>query len=396
MSFSRLIVRKPTKAFKPQGLNQRSVAMRRLLVLCIILIHFGVSAQTGSRWFFTIGPSVTVGNHFAGGKNSITAPDVTGSHSIHPMFSPLWGYPNPQYTGPENLGRKLHLGVQYERFFNPHFGLVTGLELGGRGYIINSEFSNDLLVSYRTISLPLYASFTPFKGSGFWSFRQNLGVELMYASSIPERVVGNIELRQKRNISPQLYAGLELIHNSFSAPFSFEVGYSHGFTNVIEHYYLGLDYVTPVRIESAGSAFHFKIKYLFKEKRDPLKEKFIQEKFDEYDLLAYRDVKEPVLIKTAYDTIHVCVEDDQTIDGDSIAIEFNQRIIQRDIMIQREAYCFDIIMTQTGTNTLIVHALNEGKIPPNTCVIRLYFGDEVREVRLKSDMKNSGAIRFEH
>jgi len=390
-----LNVRKLTKAFKPYKSKERSVGMRRLFALSIFLIHLGVTAQTGSRWFFTIGPSVTVGNQFVGGQRSITAPDITGSHSIQAMFSPLWGYPNPQYTGPENLGRKLHLGVQYERFFNPHFALVAGLELGARGYIIKSDFSNDLLVSYRTISLPLYASFSPFKGGGFWSFRQNIGMQFMYASSIPERIKGNIELFQKRNISPQLYAGLELIHNSFSAPFGFEVGYSHGFTNVIEHYYLGLDYVTPIRVESTGSAFHFKIKYLIKEKRDPLKAILVQEKFDSYDLLAYRDIKDPVPIKTSNDTIHVCVSDDQTIDGDSIAIEFNQRIIHKDIMIQREAYCFDIILSENGTNTLIVHALNEGKIPPNTCVIHLYFGEEHQVVRLKSDMKTSGAIRFE-
>ena len=368
--------------------------MRGPFVVCVMMIQLSIYAQTGSRWFFTLGPSVTVGNTFAGGQSSITAPDITGSHSIHPMFSPLWGYPNPQYSGLQNLGRKLHLGIQYERFFNPTFALVSGLELGGRGYIINSEFSNDLLVSYRTISLPIYVSFSPFAGN-FWSFRQNIGMQFMYASSIPERVPGNIEIRQKRTISPQLYAGLELIHNSFSAPFGFELGYSHGFKNVIDHYYLGLDYVTPIAIQSTGSAFHFKIKYLFKEKRDPLKEKLMLAKFDEYDLLAYRNVKDPVVIETAFDTIHVCVEDDQTIDGDSIAIEFNQRIIQRDIMIQREAYCFDIILTENGNNTLVVHALNEGKIPPNTCVIHLYFGDERREVRLKSDMKNSGAIRFE-
>lgn len=390
------IVRKSIRPFEPICIMRRSVLMRRLWAILLFGISLSAAAQTGSRWFFTLGPSVTTGNSFVGGQQSISAPDITGSHSIHTMFSPLWGYPNPQYSGAQNLGRKLHLGFQYERYFSRHFALVTGLELGARGYIIQSEFSNDLLVSYRAVTVPLYASFSPFKGNRFWTFRQNIGMQLMYASSVPERVAGNIELVRNRNLSPQLYAGLELIHNSFSAPFGFEVGYSHGFSNVIDHYYLGLDYRTPIKIESTGSAFHFKIKYLLKEKRDPLKEKLVHKKLDQYDLLAFRNVKDPILIKTAFDTIHVCVEDDQTIDGDSIAIEFNQRIIQRDIMIQREPLCFDIITTASGTNTFIVHALNEGKIPPNTCVIHLYFGDEHREVRLKSDMKNSGAIRFQH
>ena len=101
-----------------------------------------------------------------------------------------------------------------------------------------------------------------------------------------------------------------------------------------------------------------------------------------------------MLFRSDRDTIRICVTDDQTVDGDSIAIEFNQRLIHQNIMIQREGYCFDLILNPTSSNTLIVHALNEGKIPPNTCVIEIQIGEEKKEVRLKSDMKNSGAIQF--
>ncbi|HCS19522.1 MAG TPA: hypothetical protein DIW47_02980 [Bacteroidetes bacterium] len=310
------------------------------------------------------------------------------------MFSPLWGFPNPQYSGAENLGRKLHMGIQYERFFNPIFALVSGAELGSRGYIIESDFSNDLLVSYRTIGIPLYASFSTIYGN-FWTMRQNAGFQFLYATSIPERIKGTIELFQKRSFSPQLYVGLELIHKSFSAPFSFEVSYSHGYKDLIDHQYLGLDYVNPVQINSNGSAWRFTIKYLFKEKIKPLDIEKLNITLDAFDLLAYRNVKEASIIKVSSDSIRICVEDDQTVDGDSIAVEFNQRLVHPVIMIEREAYCFDLVLNEGASNTLIIHALNEGKIPPNTCVIHVYVGEEHQEIRLKSDLQNSGAIRFE-
>lgn len=377
----------------PLAPKSRYRTMRRLFLFLLFGVNLLGYAQSGSRWHFTFGPSVTFGNSFEGGATAISAPDITGTHHINPMFSPLWGYPNPQYSGLENLGRKLHMGVQYEKFFSPRFSLISGAELGARGYIIKSEFSNDLLVSYRTFGLPLYVSFCPWPGR-FWAFRQNIGAQFMLSSSIPERIPKNINIEQKHVLSPQLYVGLELIHKSFSAPFSFEVGYSHGFINMIKHQYLGLDYVTPVPIKSTGSALKFTIKYLLKEKQDPLKKELVSNKLDMYDLLAYRNVKTPVEVKVASDSVQICVYDDQTVDGDSIAVEFNQRLIQQHVMIERTAYCFDLVLNPDAANTMVVHALNEGKIPPNTCVIQINIGDTRQEVRLKSDMQNSGAIKF--
>lgn len=394
MNSSKRIVRKFVERFDPFRIEIRYAFMRRLLGIILLLWSFQLSAQSGSRWFFTLGPSLTVGNRFEGGLTTVTAPDITGGHHVRPLFSPLWGFPNPQYSGAENLGRKLHIGFQYERFFNSKFALVSGAELGSRGYIIESDFSNDLLVSYRTIGVPLYASFSPLSGN-FWTLRQNAGFHFLYASSIPERIRGNIELFQKRSLSPQLYVALELIHKSFSAPFSFEVSYCHGFKDLIDHHYLGLDYVTPVKVTSTGSAWRFTVKYLFREKIDPLDIKAMNIELDAYDLLAYRNVKEASLVKVSSDSIRICVEDDQTIDGDSIAVEFNKRLVHPVIMIEREPFCFELVLKEGEANTLIIHALNEGKIPPNTCVIHVYFGEEHQEVRLKSDMQNSGAIRFE-
>ncbi|TNE80690.1 MAG: hypothetical protein EP332_06650 [Bacteroidetes bacterium] len=368
--------------------------LRGYLSSCLLLCSLVVGAQGGERYFFHFGPSLTVGNTFVGGVTSVSSPNITGTHHVEPMLSTLWGFPNPQYSFFQNLGRKIHMGFQYERFFNDRHALVTGFELGGRGYIIRSELSSDYVVSYRTISLPLYYSRSLWNGS-FWSVRGNIGGHLLYASTIPDVVDAVLVLEKKRTVTPQAFAGIELVHRSFSAPFSFEFAYTHGRKNLIKHSYLALDYVTPVAIQSNGSALHFTVKYLLHEKRYPSKAVdltgYVQTRYDE---LVFRNIKEPVKLQVPGDTLEICLSDDQTQDGDSIAIEFNNKLIQKDLLVTAAGTCFKLILEPGKPNTLIVHALNEGKIPPNTCLIKVIYGDKTKDIRLRSDLKNSGAIQF--
>ncbi len=368
--------------------------LRSLIACLFCLATLATTAQGGERYFFHFGPSLTVGNTFSGGLRSVSSPTITGTHHIEPMLSTLWGFPNPQYSFWQNLGRKMHLGFQYERFIDARNAFVTGFELGGRGYIIRSELSSDYVISYRTFSVPLYYSRSIWNGS-FWSLRSNIGGHLLYASSIPSSIDAVIQLNKKRSISPQAYVGIELVHRSFSAPFSFEFSYTHGEKNLIQHAYLALDYRTPVAINSTGSALHFTVKYLLNEKRYPTKAVdltgYVQTRYDE---LVFRNIKDPVQIQVPGDTLEVCLSDDQTQDGDSVALEFNNRLIQKDILVTAAGTCFQVILEPGKPNTLIVHALNEGKIPPNTCLIRVIYGDKSKEIRLRSDLKNSGAIQF--
>lgn len=360
----------------------------------LFLLSLTAFSQGGERYFFHFGPSLTMGSTFEGGVTSVSSPNITGTHHIEPMLSTLWGFPNPQYSFLQNLGRKIHLGFQYERFFNDRNALVTGLELGGRGYIIRSELSSDYVISYRTVSIPLYYSRSLWNGS-FWSLRGNLGSHVLYASTIPDVVDAVIVLEKRKTLALQAYAGIELLHRSFSAPFSFELSYTHGQKNLIKHSYLALDYVTPVSIQSTGSAFHFTVKYLLNEKRYPVKAVdltgYVQTKYDE---LVFRNIKEPVKLQVPGDTLEICLSDDQTQDGDSVAIEFNNKLIQKDLLVTAAGTCFKLILEEGKPNTLIVHALNEGKIPPNTCLIKVIYGDKTKDIRLRSDLKNSGAIQF--
>ncbi len=305
----------------------------------------------------------------------------------------MWGYPNKEYTFRQNLGRKIHLGLQYERFFNRNLSLITGIQLASRGYSIISAQSHDLLMTYRVINIPLLLTYGREKNH-FWNLRYHAGVQIGHASSIPLTKEKQLIILENKTWFPQAHIALELIHRRFSAPFSFELSYSHGFKDIINHYYLALDYQSPIPIRSNGSAFSLNIKYLIKEIKDPAKPVNPLIYQDRYDQLMYRAIKDPVKVNVKDSVIKVCVVDDQTQDGDSIVIEYNNRIIFKDILLSREGFCFELTISQNQSNTLIVHALNEGKIPPNTCVVWIGEGENRQLVNLRSDLKTSGAIRF--
>lgn len=358
-------------------------------------------SQQQYRYFFSLTPTVTVGNTFEDGQTSIAAPDITGTHIIKPYFSLLWGRPNRQYSGWQNVARKFSFSLLVERSWNQAWSLTSGLELGARGYIIHSEQSNDLLVSYRNLAIPLFATHNS-NQNGFWLVRKHLGAALNMASSIPRYTPALIEIKEHQTFYPTLYAGLELSNLSRSGPFCFEIAYQHSFRNVIDHRYLALDYINPVSIKSTGSHLRFGVKY-FLGKKDIRKKRKEKEEIiatiahdTRYDNLAYRNLKAPMLIQSSSKEVSICLFDDKTIDGDSIAVSYNGVMIGRDILLDKKGACFDLVLDEAKPAIIVIHALNEGTIRPNTYELRISNGKETKSVRLKSDLKNSGVVEMHY
>ena len=52
--------------------------------------------------------------------------------------------------------------------------------------------------------------------------------------------------------------------------------------------------------------------------------------------------------------------------------------------------------TGNDVNVLTMYAENLGEIPPNTALMVIKDGDSRYEVRIASDLKNSGSIHFIH
>lgn len=368
--------------------------MRVRVLLLGVLLSLSSMAQRKVNFYFTLTPTVTFGTRFADGSTEFTSPDnKTGKNTIYPLYSVLDGYPNPFLKSYQNLARKFSWGILSEVYLNEKHSFNLGFEVGARGYKLHSEESVSSLISYRNLAIPIYFSRYKWLGT-YWTLKFNYGGHLNYAWSIPQndRVV-------KIESSPTFYStlggGIEMAYMGKEGKLSFELAYYHGWQNVIDHVYIGVDNRYGERITSTGSNLRLSLKYNFKKFRRDKKKKEsppVSVIADEYkDPFAGRELKEPETIEVKYQEVEFCFLDDQTVDGDSIRVQWNDSLISMAIGLDKEPVCFTLKL-KPGKNTLVVHALNEGKIKPNTYEIRLLDGPEVKTVRMKSDMESSAVL----
>lgn len=87
--------------------------------------------------------------------------------------------------------------------------------------------------------------------------------------------------------------------------------------------------------------------------------------------------------------------DNGDIDGDSISLFFNGQLLLSHKRLSDKALRLKLDVDATrDINELIMYAENLGTIPPNTALMVVNDGDNRYEVRISSDLKKSGAIRF--
>jgi len=95
------------------------------------------------------------------------------------------------------------------------------------------------------------------------------------------------------------------------------------------------------------------------------------------------------------ETFRVDLYDNGIIDGDSISLFFNGKLILSHQRLSDKAITLTLnVNTNRPTNDLTMYAENLGDIPPNTALMVVSDGENRYEVPIKSDLKNSGTIRF--
>ncbi len=89
--------------------------------------------------------------------------------------------------------------------------------------------------------------------------------------------------------------------------------------------------------------------------------------------------------------------DNGAIDGDSISLFYNGKLILSHKMLSEKPISLILDATTTyAVNELTMYADNLGTLPPNTALMVVTDGDSRYEVRISSDLKKSGTIRFVH
>ncbi len=121
----------------------------------------------------------------------------------------------------------------------------------------------------------------------------------------------------------------------------------------------------------------------------PLRPLTIEEKF------AQRH-KVPVMeIPLSGDSIELHFYDNAEIDGDSISLFLNQKLIHQHIFLTDKPFVVKLSMDELQhTNELVMVAENLGSIPPNTSFMIAWVAGKRYEARLESTEGSSAMIRF--
>ena len=95
------------------------------------------------------------------------------------------------------------------------------------------------------------------------------------------------------------------------------------------------------------------------------------------------------------DSIEFRFYDNAEIDGDSISLFLNGKLILEHIRLTDKAYVLKLAATEINeTNELIMVAENLGAIPPNTSYMVAIVGDKKYDAQLASSENSSAMIRF--
>lgn len=93
------------------------------------------------------------------------------------------------------------------------------------------------------------------------------------------------------------------------------------------------------------------------------------------------------------DTVFLELKDDQEEDGDRVSLYFDKEWIGRNLMVSKNPVrMFLPVSSGAEGSAFILHAENEGRVPPNTAEVTLYTGDKKYSLTLSSTRNASSGI----
>ena len=93
-------------------------------------------------------------------------------------------------------------------------------------------------------------------------------------------------------------------------------------------------------------------------------------------------------------TVKIELYDNGEVDGDSISLFYNYKILLAHKRLTQAPIILEIPVAYEEENELVMYADNLGTLPPNTALMIVMDGNKRYEVRITSDLKKSGTIKF--
>lgn len=131
-----------------------------------------------------------------------------------------------------------------------------------------------------------------------------------------------------------------------------------------------------------------KSEVVFEKKILPPPEKIIPSSFEKRNTSILRTV----VVENA--TVKIELYDNGEVDGDSISLFYNGNVLLAHKRLSETPIILEIPISNDETNELVMYADNLGTLPPNTALMIVTDGKKRYEVRITSDLKKSGTIKF--
>lgn len=97
------------------------------------------------------------------------------------------------------------------------------------------------------------------------------------------------------------------------------------------------------------------------------------------------------------ETFTVDFYDNGEIDGDSISVFFNGKLVLSHQLLSYKPITLTLTVDPNrAVNELVMYAENLGELPPNTALMIVHDGDNRYEQRIESDLGRNGTIRFSY
>jgi hypothetical protein len=357
-------------------------------------IYFGVNNSFSYGYFYS-------GVNLATGNQNISFSNFQ-SISIENKSSLDWSNELAGLSFFEALGRRHHINFGLEYFLNHKYSLTIGYELGSRNFMVKGDNRIIAFRSIRTHSVPILLSHYNKIHNNIY-FKKNIGLSVNLPISKNQQgfPVNSYETKSYSPIYPLLNLGADIEYR-FKNLNSILLGisYNQGFINIIKdriNYDIKFNDSQKLgygssSVFSNGSHWLFGVKYTrtFSPNKKPATNKPSIVKIP----YSKREISMPTIIFVDSSIIKVCVFDEQTIDGDSVSIEYKDSVVIRDIRLDKNKNCINLKIEANQPNYLVIHALNEGRIKPNTVSLIIDDGIKEQKISIKATLISSGAVNL--
>lgn len=106
-----------------------------------------------------------------------------------------------------------------------------------------------------------------------------------------------------------------------------------------------------------------------------------------------KDVQQTIQLE--HDSVTIALYDNGIVDGDSVTLIYNDRIIATHLLLSSKPVVYAIkIDPKRSSNEIIMYAENIGSIPPNTALMIVNDGEKRHPVNISSTTNTNGAVSF--